>query len=162
MRVSIWWMNEPRDWYERQMNDRAPRYERDFRVLLIPAAKCNLNATLYLSLYFASHLCAFVRHFYRAEAERVGEAVTTDPGVSSRPFPNTYSSSLACLLVTRTWCPPKYSPYCMCANWVIKLGSRMSCLEPVSHNALHPSHQQQQRWWNFRSTSFRICLYSHT
>lgn len=32
-----------------EINDRAPRYERDFRVLLIPAGKCNLNATLYLS-----------------------------------------------------------------------------------------------------------------
>lgn len=31
-----------------EINDRAARYERDFRVLLIPAGKCNLNTTLYL------------------------------------------------------------------------------------------------------------------
>lgn len=35
---------------------------------------------LYLSFYFASHFYAFVRQFYRVDAERVGEAVTADPG----------------------------------------------------------------------------------
>lgn len=35
-----------------------------------------------LRFYFASHLYVFVRQFYGVDAEGVGEAVTTDPGVS--------------------------------------------------------------------------------
>lgn len=55
-----------------------------------------------LSFYSASHLHAFVRQLYGVDAERVGEALTTDPGIPSWPYLHTYSSVLPCLLETRT------------------------------------------------------------
>lgn len=61
-----------------EINDCAPRYERDFRVLLISAGKCNLNATLYLS-FTLHHTCVcLLGSFIESGSQTWGGAVNTD------------------------------------------------------------------------------------